>query len=178
MVLLSLWGTSVSVQWWHLTSDCQHRHGEWWKAKSLVTNKVGFIPSNYVGQADTMETEEWVAASNISRKTRFNLSLFHNNTKRGFSIVFLIRTNIKLVIIVWPIPSCSWFFKDLTRKDAERQLLAPANKPGSYLIRESETTKGETTSHILKSPTAPKAGWCCRMCHYFDAVWRKLINNI
>lgn len=37
---------------------------------------------------------------------------------------------------------CRWFFKDITRKDAERQLLAPANKPGSYLIRESETLKG------------------------------------
>lgn len=35
-----------------------------------------------------------------------------------------------------------WFFKEITRKDAERQLLAPANKPGSYLIRESETSKG------------------------------------
>ncbi|XP_068605050.1 tyrosine-protein kinase Lyn [Brachionichthys hirsutus] len=68
-------------------------HGEWWKARSLTTEKEGFIPSNYVGQADTMETEEW-------------------------------------------------FFKDITRKDAERQLLAPANNPGSYLIRESETAKG------------------------------------
>lgn len=47
------------------------------------------------------------------------------------------------MVILLPIPSCSWFFKDLTRKDAERQLLAPANKPGSYLIRESETSKGE-----------------------------------
>uniref|UniRef100_A0A8C1FBM5 Tyrosine-protein kinase n=1 Tax=Cyprinus carpio carpio TaxID=630221 RepID=A0A8C1FBM5_CYPCA len=68
-------------------------HGEWWKAKSLATKKEGFIPSNYVAEADTIETEEW-------------------------------------------------FFKDITRKDAERQLLAPANKPGSYLIRESETSKG------------------------------------
>ncbi|XP_023259815.1 tyrosine-protein kinase Lyn-like [Seriola lalandi dorsalis] len=67
--------------------------GEWWKAKSLTTKKEGFIPSNYVAKADTIETEEW-------------------------------------------------FFKDITRKDAERQLLAPANKPGSYLIRESETSKG------------------------------------
>ncbi|KTG42390.1 hypothetical protein cypCar_00011353 [Cyprinus carpio] len=32
--------------------------------------------------------------------------------------------------------------QSITRKDAERQLLAPANKPGSYLIRESETSKG------------------------------------
>ncbi|XP_028282815.1 tyrosine-protein kinase Lyn isoform X2 [Parambassis ranga] len=74
-------------------------HGEWWKAKSLTTNKEGFIPSNYVAQADTMETEEW-------------------------------------------------FFKDITRKDAERQLLAPANKPGSYLIRESETSKGSYSLSI------------------------------
>ncbi|XP_068196149.1 tyrosine-protein kinase Lyn isoform X2 [Antennarius striatus] len=74
-------------------------HGEWWKARSLTTDKEGFIPSNYVGQADTMETEEW-------------------------------------------------FFKDITRKDAERQLLAPANNPGSYLIRESETAKGSFSLSI------------------------------
>ncbi|KAJ8376680.1 hypothetical protein SKAU_G00072600 [Synaphobranchus kaupii] len=35
-----------------------------------------------------------------------------------------------------------WFVKAITRKDAERELLAPANKPGSFLIRESETSKG------------------------------------
>ncbi|XP_032875634.1 tyrosine-protein kinase Lyn isoform X1 [Amblyraja radiata] len=35
-----------------------------------------------------------------------------------------------------------WFFKDINRKDSERQLLAPGNKPGSFLIRESETSKG------------------------------------
>ncbi|XP_037537498.1 tyrosine-protein kinase Lyn isoform X1 [Nematolebias whitei] len=69
-------------------------HGDWWKAKSLTSNKEGFIPSNYVAQVNTMETEEW-------------------------------------------------FFKDITRKDAERQLLSPGNKPGSYLIRESETSKGD-----------------------------------
>ncbi|XP_075051319.1 tyrosine-protein kinase Lck [Mixophyes fleayi] len=35
-----------------------------------------------------------------------------------------------------------WFFSDLGRKDAERQLLAPGNQQGSFLIRESETNKG------------------------------------
>uniref|UniRef100_A0A4W5M5H0 Tyrosine-protein kinase n=1 Tax=Hucho hucho TaxID=62062 RepID=A0A4W5M5H0_9TELE len=74
-------------------------HGEWWKAKSLTSKKEGFIPSNYVAEANTMETEEW-------------------------------------------------FFKDITRKDAERQLLAPANKAGSYLIRESETSKGSYSMSI------------------------------
>uniref|UniRef100_A0A8C8GIT4 Tyrosine-protein kinase n=1 Tax=Oncorhynchus tshawytscha TaxID=74940 RepID=A0A8C8GIT4_ONCTS len=74
-------------------------HGEWWKAQSLTSKKEGFIPSNYVAEANTMETEEW-------------------------------------------------FFKDITRKDAERQLLAPANKAGSYLIRESETSKGSYSMSI------------------------------
>ncbi|CAL1580171.1 unnamed protein product [Knipowitschia caucasica] len=72
-------------------------HGEWWKARSLQTKREGYVPSNYVAQLDSMETEEW-------------------------------------------------FFKDICRKDAERQLLAPANKPGAFLIRESETTNGFSLS--------------------------------
>uniref|UniRef100_A0A4W3JNG5 Tyrosine-protein kinase n=1 Tax=Callorhinchus milii TaxID=7868 RepID=A0A4W3JNG5_CALMI len=35
-----------------------------------------------------------------------------------------------------------WFFKGVSRKDAERHLLASGNKQGSYMIRDSETTKG------------------------------------
>uniref|UniRef100_A0A3P8WNA0 Tyrosine-protein kinase n=1 Tax=Cynoglossus semilaevis TaxID=244447 RepID=A0A3P8WNA0_CYNSE len=35
-----------------------------------------------------------------------------------------------------------WYFGKLGRKDAERQLLSTGNKRGTYLIRESETTKG------------------------------------
>ncbi|KAM9355513.1 tyrosine-protein kinase fynb isoform 2-T3 [Pholidichthys leucotaenia] len=35
-----------------------------------------------------------------------------------------------------------WYFGKLGRKDAERQLLSPGNPRGTYLIRESETTKG------------------------------------
>ncbi|XP_034060927.1 tyrosine-protein kinase HCK [Gymnodraco acuticeps] len=35
-----------------------------------------------------------------------------------------------------------WFFKGVSRKDAERQLLASGNKGGSYMIRDSETTQG------------------------------------
>lgn len=39
---------------------------------------------------------------------------------------------------------CSrWFFKGMSRRDTERLLLAPGNKPGSFLVRESETTKGQ-----------------------------------
>ncbi|KAM6319052.1 tyrosine-protein kinase HCK [Podargus strigoides] len=67
--------------------------GEWWQARSLVTGREGFIPSNYVARADSLETEEW-------------------------------------------------FFNHISRKDAERQLLGPGNVIGSFMIRDSETTKG------------------------------------
>lgn len=38
---------------------------------------------------------------------------------------------------------CRWFFKDVSRKETERLLLAPGNKPGAFLVRESETSKGD-----------------------------------
>ncbi|XP_006881490.1 PREDICTED: tyrosine-protein kinase HCK isoform X1 [Elephantulus edwardii] len=67
--------------------------GEWWKARSLATQKEGYIPSNYVARVNSLETEEW-------------------------------------------------FFKGISRKDAERHLLVPGNVLGSFMIRDSETTKG------------------------------------
>lgn len=45
----------------------------------------------------------------------------------------------------------SWYFGKLGRKDAERQLLSTGNPRGTYLIRESETTKGnirQTTVNV------------------------------
>ncbi|XP_054475115.1 tyrosine-protein kinase Blk [Anoplopoma fimbria] len=35
-----------------------------------------------------------------------------------------------------------WFFRDMSRRETERLLLAPGNKPGAFLVRESETAKG------------------------------------
>ncbi|KAM4700225.1 tyrosine-protein kinase Lck [Discoglossus pictus] len=67
--------------------------GEWWKAQSLRTGQVGYVPYNFVASVHGLESEPW-------------------------------------------------FFKDLGRKDAERQLLAPGNQQGSFLVRESETNKG------------------------------------
>uniref|UniRef100_A0A3P9N1A1 Tyrosine-protein kinase n=1 Tax=Poecilia reticulata TaxID=8081 RepID=A0A3P9N1A1_POERE len=37
---------------------------------------------------------------------------------------------------------CRWFFRNISRNDAMRLLLAPGNTQGSFLIRESETSKG------------------------------------
>ncbi|XP_003412394.1 tyrosine-protein kinase Blk isoform X1 [Loxodonta africana] len=67
--------------------------GDWWLAKSLITGREGYVPSNFVARVETLEVEKW-------------------------------------------------FFRSISRKDAERQLLAPINKVGSFLIRENETNKG------------------------------------
>ncbi|KAH0511300.1 Tyrosine-protein kinase Blk [Microtus ochrogaster] len=60
---------------------------------------------------------------------------------------------------LWGVGSCPkhlrWFFRTISRKDAERQLLAPMNKAGAFLIRESAfslsvkdvTTQGEVVKH-------------------------------
>lgn len=37
---------------------CVYRNGEWWLARLLVTGQEGFIPSNYVARADTLEVEK------------------------------------------------------------------------------------------------------------------------
>jgi len=69
-----------------------------------------------------------------------------------------------------------WFFREITRKDAERQLLAPANKPGSYLIRESETSKGV---HCLVSALGFLfffGGNIQLWCNIFIVVNRKLFT--
>ncbi|XP_056282821.1 tyrosine-protein kinase Lck [Pseudoliparis swirei] len=41
-----------------------------------------------------------------------------------------------------------WFFKNISRNEATRLLLAPGNTMGSYLIRESETTQGSFSLSI------------------------------
>lgn len=45
--------------------------------------------------------------------------------------------------------SLRWYFGKLGRKDAERQLLSFGNPRGTFLIRESETTKGRLGNGIL-----------------------------
>ncbi|CAM9618085.1 tyrosine-protein kinase Yes-like [Lampetra fluviatilis] len=66
---------------------------DWWTASSLSSGLTGYIPSNYVAPAGSVQAKEW-------------------------------------------------FFGKLTRKDADRCLMDPANPIGTFLIRESETTQG------------------------------------
>ncbi|XP_057283735.1 tyrosine-protein kinase Blk isoform X2 [Pezoporus wallicus] len=47
-----------------------------------------------------------------------------------------------------------WYFKALSRKDAERLLLSSGNKVGSFLVRESETSKGAYSLSVRDSDSA------------------------
>lgn len=52
---------------------------------------------------------------------------------------------------------CRWFFKNVSRNEAMRLLLAPGNTQGSFLIRESETTPGEVAVADKGSPSTKSA---------------------
>ncbi|KAE8574217.1 hypothetical protein XENTR_v10003333 [Xenopus tropicalis] len=47
--------------------------------------------------------------------------------------------------------SKEWYFKDMGRKEAERQLLSPLNTCGAFMIRDSETTKGSFSLSVRDS---------------------------
>lgn len=39
------------------------REGDWWEARSIATGKNGYIPSNYVAPADSIQAEEYGSTS-------------------------------------------------------------------------------------------------------------------
>lgn len=38
---------------------------------------------------------------------------------------------------------CSWYFSGISRTQAQKLLLSPANAPGAFLIRPSESSRGD-----------------------------------
>lgn len=61
---------------------------------------------------------------------------------------------------------CSWYFGKLSRKDAERQLLSNGNPRGTFLIRESETTKGNFyLGQKVRNVFSISTGIECRTAH-------------
>ncbi|XP_071807263.1 tyrosine-protein kinase Yes-like [Asterias amurensis] len=67
--------------------------GEWWLAKSILTQKEGYVPSNFVAQVKSLDAEDW-------------------------------------------------FFRECTRSDATNRLMSAGLRPGTFLIRESESKPG------------------------------------
>lgn len=57
-----------------------------------------------------------------------------------------------------------WYFGKMGRKDAERLLLNPGNQRGIFLVRESETTKGNYSNRSTKI--------------FLDSILRKIQKSI
>ncbi|KAM6954016.1 LOW QUALITY PROTEIN: tyrosine-protein kinase Blk [Aplochiton taeniatus] len=123
------------------------KNGEWWLAKSLVTAEEGYIPCTYVAQEDTLEVENkfpitagWglPSASTFTRARHGVVLEWQFGTTKRMST----DCSSNLIDCLPAAVLCRWFFKNLSRRECERLLVAPGNKAGSYLVRESETSKG------------------------------------
>nr|XP_054485104.1 tyrosine-protein kinase FRK [Agelaius phoeniceus] len=70
-----------------------------------------------------------------------------------------------------------WFFGPIRRADAERQLLYPVNKEGAFLIRESESLKGEYSLSVFDG-TSVKHYRVKRMDGSFFLTRRKTFKTL
>uniref|UniRef100_A0A670YAP5 Tyrosine-protein kinase n=1 Tax=Pseudonaja textilis TaxID=8673 RepID=A0A670YAP5_PSETE len=59
--------------------------GEWWKAQSLTTGQVGYIPCHFVAKLNTLEQEPWFFKE-LGRKDAERLLLTAGNTHGAFLI--------------------------------------------------------------------------------------------
>nr|XP_039274448.1 tyrosine-protein kinase Yes-like isoform X2 [Styela clava] len=66
-----------------INKNCQH----WWKAKSLKTSKVGYIPNNFIEPESPVEKEEWFF-DKVSRDEAIELLL---NGRDNITGSFLVR---------------------------------------------------------------------------------------
>lgn len=126
----------------------KHRNDpEWYLAESLTTGQQGYIPYNFVAMT-SVETEPYVIieeslwSQHHTTKALHHLTIMHAvSLREGKWLAWSVKHIVCLC--------CRWFFKNLSRHDAMRLLLAPGNTQGSFLIRESETAPGEVVIKAL-----------------------------
>ncbi|KAB0389692.1 hypothetical protein E2I00_009108 [Balaenoptera physalus] len=114
--------------------------GDWWEARSLTTGETGYIPSNYVAPVDSIQAEEYVLLCSLNYLLLKSSPLL-DGKKRETGIQGQQSSQIRRSLDHF-LSEFLWYFGKLGRKDAERQLLSFGNPRGTFLIRESETTKG------------------------------------
>ncbi|XP_069807609.1 tyrosine-protein kinase HCK [Dendropsophus ebraccatus] len=59
--------------------------GDWWRARLICTGQEGYIPSNYVGRANSLESEEWYFRG-VGRKEAERQLLSSENLAGSFMI--------------------------------------------------------------------------------------------
>ena len=59
--------------------------GDWWEARSIATGKNGYIPSNYVAPADSIQAEEYGSTSYFINYFDFLKCLMHILLSHNFT---------------------------------------------------------------------------------------------
>lgn len=54
---------------------------------------------------------------------------------------------------------CSWYFSGISRTEARQLLLSPANAPGAFLVRPSETSQGDYSLSGMRVALVPRSPW-------------------
>uniref|UniRef100_A0A8P4G1A6 Tyrosine-protein kinase n=1 Tax=Dicentrarchus labrax TaxID=13489 RepID=A0A8P4G1A6_DICLA len=135
--------------------------------QSLTPNRSPTVDGGLGGNPSMTNTAELalfggVDNNSVTSPNRLTLavqvsSCCTQRTHPGFLIPSLPPT-----YIVFPSPTCShvsrvfssldltrWYFGKITRRDSERLLLSLENRRGTFLVRESETTKGAYCLSVL-----------------------------
>lgn len=58
LIYLIFWIILFDIMKKQTLSGCSCREGDWWEARSINTGRKGYIPSNYVAPADSIQAEE------------------------------------------------------------------------------------------------------------------------
>ncbi|XP_012556886.2 tyrosine-protein kinase SRK2 [Hydra vulgaris] len=58
--------------------------GSWWKVRSLLTNKIGYIPNNYVEKYDYLKKYDWYTG--VMGRSSANLALLSNGSAGSFLV--------------------------------------------------------------------------------------------
>ncbi|XP_043565974.1 tyrosine-protein kinase HCK-like isoform X2 [Chiloscyllium plagiosum] len=83
----------------------------------------------------------------------------HNTRSESFKSLFRAESLRDQGTEIKPLEAETWFFKGVSGKEAERVILQPENKEGTFLIRESQSKKGNANGlcQRLASPPLKKS---------------------
>ncbi|KAG9348005.1 hypothetical protein JZ751_004024, partial [Albula glossodonta] len=121
--------------------------GDWWEARSINTGKKGYIPSNYVAPADSIQAEEWYFGK-MGRKDAERLLLNPGN-QRG---TFLVRERAySLSIRDWD---------DAKGDNVKHYKIRKLDNGGYYITTRAQF---ETLQKLVKHYTEHADGLCHRL---------------
>ncbi|KAG5841582.1 hypothetical protein ANANG_G00168150 [Anguilla anguilla] len=133
--------------------------GDWWQARSMDTGKTGYIPSNYVADADSIQSEDWFFGK-MGRKDAERLLLVVGN-KRGTFLIRESETNpgaFSLSIRTW----------DEARGDTVKHYKIRRLDSGGFYV--NTQVKFDSLKKLVKHYSVHVDGLCSRLTEVCPTV--------